>query len=211
MDCAVHPGVPAIDTCIKCQRAICAGCRQIVAGHAMCDFCVKAAQQQFQPPAAAPGFSAGPAPSAGGADRSIGGNWAASPSNLGSDPSLGKRVLRAFGWGPLYGQWWTLWTLIWGVIWGGLKESVAGFIIFIVLYGFVSAFVGGFVGLAIALINPEDEDKVGAIAGVVGGLAIFGLEMLLSRDAGALVNVAFYFFAGRFVGVGLARQIMKAA
>ena len=45
MDCAAHPGAKAVDTCIKCQRAICAGCRQIVSGQAMCSFCLNAAKQ----------------------------------------------------------------------------------------------------------------------------------------------------------------------
>jgi hypothetical protein len=214
MDCAVHPGAPAVDTCIKCQRAICAGCRQIVAGHAMCGFCVNAAQQQLQTPAAMPGFGAPPAQpgaSMGGDDRSVQTAWTAAPV-VAADPSVGRRILRAVGWGPLYGQWWTVWTVVSGFIWGSaLKEGWPAFILGTVIMAFVYGFFGSVTGWIIALVNPDDEEKIGGGIGIGVGLTLCALEVFLLKDPAGLINVFFYFITGRYVGTGLAGRIMAPA
>lgn len=212
MECAVHPGVTAVDTCIKCQRAICAGCRQIVAGHAMCEFCVNAAQQQLQTPATMPGFSAappGPAPSIGGEDRIVGTAWTAE-ANVGTAPSLGRRILRAVGWGPLYGQYWTLWSAISMVIWGAaFKDGFGDFALEVIVRAFVYAFFGSLTGWIIAFVNPKDEEKVGGGIGIGVGLTICAALVFLMNNPAGLVNAIFYWFTGQFVGSGLARRIAR--
>jgi hypothetical protein len=117
--------------------------------------------------------------------------------------------LRGIGWGPLFGQWWTLWTAISMMIWGGgFKDGAGMFLLEIVIYAVIYGFFGSVTGVIIALINPDDEEKVGGIVGIAVGLAVCGLEVLITHDPAGLVNVVFYFITGRFVGTGLAGRIM---
>jgi hypothetical protein len=47
MECSMHPGTEATVQCVSCRRWICDACREEVAGHAMCQACVQAAQSRY--------------------------------------------------------------------------------------------------------------------------------------------------------------------
>lgn len=53
MECAQHPGVEAVGTCIACGQAICEACRETVAGHPMCHSCVAQEQERVRSEVAA--------------------------------------------------------------------------------------------------------------------------------------------------------------
>lgn len=124
----------------------------------------------------------------------------------GQPPSLGRRLLRGWGWGTFYGQWWTLWSFISSIIWG--RASIdPKFLLMTLVEAFVFGFFGSLVGLTIAAAN-LDEDQ-GVYVGVGAGMVVLGLEFLMSGSAFSLVNVFFYFFTGRYIGRGIAGRVQQ--
>jgi hypothetical protein len=238
MDCYRHPGTAAAATCVACAQPICPECREEIAGHPMCRPCVADAQARLSqegepeaqgataaeplaPPAAAspetrvpaapaiePLVPASPAP----AYAAAAGIPLASPVSkpaLGFDgvpPGLVRRVLRGMGWGILYGQWWTVWTIISLFIWGDGSFSlrmVVEVVIMMVIFGFFGSITGLLIGAANA------SESTGTGIGVGMGVLLCLMEVLLSRSAGGLVNLIFYFFTGRYVGRGITGRVQQ--
>lgn len=124
----------------------------------------------------------------------------------GQPPSLGKRLLRGWGWGLFYGQWWTLWTLISAVIGiGGRPTFNAAFFIGLVIYGIAYGVFGSLAGLIIGAANLEEDQAT--YVGVGAGLLLLGLEFLMNQSPGTLINIFFYFFTGRYIGRGIAGRV----
>lgn len=126
----------------------------------------------------------------------------------GKPPSLGLRLLRGWGWGIVYGQWWTLWTLVSAFVGiGGRPTFNAAFFFGIAVYAVGAGFFGSLVGLIIGAAN-LDEDR-GLYVGVGAGLLLLGLEFLMSQSPSALINIFFYFFTGRYIGRGIAGRVQQ--
>ncbi|MGV3720016.1 MAG: hypothetical protein ACO1SX_03815, partial [Actinomycetota bacterium] len=124
----------------------------------------------------------------------------------GKPPSIGRRLLRGWGWGMLYGQWWTLWSIISWVLWGRASldpKFFIGVLIYAVAYGFVGSLVGIIIGAA-----NLDEDQ-GVYVGVGAGVVIMGLRFLLSPDPMQFLNIIFYYFTGRYIGGGVAGRVQQ--
>jgi len=124
----------------------------------------------------------------------------------GQPPGIGLRLLRGFGWGILYGQYWTLWRLISSVLFGRASfssEFLARTLLDLALFGIV----GSIVGLIIGAAN-LDEDQ-GVYVGVGAGILILGLTLLASQNPFMLINVFFYYFTGRYVGSGVAGRVQR--
>jgi hypothetical protein len=123
-------------------------------------------------------------------------------------PSVGLRLLRGWGWGIVYGQWWTLWTLISAFVGiGGRPTFNAEFFIGMVVYAVAFGFFGSLAGLIIGAANLEEEQ--GVYVGVGAGLLLLGLEFLMSQSALAFINIFFYFFTGRYIGRGIAGRVQQ--
>ena len=228
MDCAVHPGAKAVDTCLKCQRAICAGCRQIVSGQAMCSFCLNANKQQAQtapPPNQAGAFgtfgapppSQGgafgtftPAGSTGGADRAVDTNWTAT-SDAGEDPGIGLRIQRGLGWGAVFGQLFIVLPLI-AFFFLSSTQRIDGMVMVVAaaMYMGIGAAGGAFIGFIVAVANPDDDESVGGWLGVAVGLGLAGLNAFLSAGQGRIRFGGFVlmFFLGRWIGTLIASRVM---
>lgn len=124
----------------------------------------------------------------------------------GQPPSVGRRLLRGWGWGIVYGQWWTLWSFISAIIWGRASADPR-FIALTLQDLIVFGFFGSLVGLTIGAAN-LDEDQ-GSYVGIGAGMLVLGLEFLQSGSALSLINVFFYFFTGRYVGRGIAGRVQQ--
>lgn len=124
----------------------------------------------------------------------------------GQPPSVGLRLLRGWGWGLLYGQWWTLWTVVSAFVGiGGRPTFDAAFFFGMIVYAFAYGFFGSLAGLIIGAANLEEDQAV--YVGVGAGLLLLGLEFLMSRSPGTFINIVFYFFTGRFIGRGIAGRV----
>lgn len=124
----------------------------------------------------------------------------------GKPPGLPLRLLRGWGWGMLYGQWWTLWRMISAVLFGrvtGLDDLLlrGGYNVF------TSLFFGSLAGLVIGAAN-LDEDQ-GVWVGVGAGFVILGLEFLLSQNPLMFINVIFFYFTGQYIGRGIAGRVQR--
>lgn len=129
----------------------------------------------------------------------------------GKPPSLGLRLLRGWGWGMLYGQWWTLWIAVSALLWSLGRVAGPGFAVTLALLVTLDAIVGSVVGLIIAAAN-LDEDQGGWV-GVGAGMLLLGLQFLLGRSVtiAIVISLFFYYTTGREVGRGLAKRIRHPA
>jgi hypothetical protein len=126
----------------------------------------------------------------------------------GKPPSVGLRLLRGWGWGIVYGQWWTLWTVISAFVGlGGRPTFNAEFFIGKVVEAIAYGFFGSLAGLIIGAANLEEEQ--GVYVGVGAGLLLLGLEYLVYKSPLVLINIFFYFFTGRYVGRGIAGRVQQ--
>jgi hypothetical protein len=212
MDCYRHGGVASVATCVGCSQPICEECREEVAGHAMCQPCVAAAEARLsQPPApwlaqessAVEGAAiAGEAPAAGASPPETLTEQAAELPE-GTPPGLLRRLGRGWLWGIWHGQWWTLMTVVSGFIWGrGWPGNwmVVGLAFF---YGFFGSITGIIIGAANASIS------TGTAIGVGMGILVCLLETLMEQDARMLINLIFFFFTGQFVGAGITARVQQ--
>ena len=184
----------------------------------MCHPCVTAAQARLateQPPAPTPAAEPAPVATAVTAPASV----AASPGAFaapeaapylpvmeGTRPGPARRIVRGMLWGLLYGQWWTLWTIISTFLWH--FDSIDGKAIFFFLtMGVVYAFFGSLAGLIIGMSNAAHA--TGMAIGVGVGILVCLLEMLLTRNFGSLINLVFYYFTGRYVGLGITGRVQQ--
>jgi hypothetical protein len=105
----------------------------------------------------------------------------------------------------VFGQWWTLWTVVSSMLWGGLPSAVdvAGW----VLYAFIYSFFGTLAGLVIALSNAGLG--VGQGVGVGIGLLLCLIEVVVFKNPRMLVNLFFYFFTGRYIGMSIAAKVQQ--
>ncbi len=118
----------------------------------------------------------------------------------GREPGIGKRLLRGWLWGIVYGQWWTLWTVISTFLWNADKFNPGATLVMAFIYGFF----GSLTGIVIAATNAREGTAAGI--GVAAGLLMMGLEVLIG-GALAFINIIWYFFTGRYVGAGLAGRV----
>jgi tetratricopeptide (TPR) repeat protein len=123
-------------------------------------------------------------------------------------PSTGTRLLRGLGYGALIGQYWTAWNLFWYVVWNFKDAMNAGLVLValgcIVIFGFA----GAILGLVCALTPPNL--KIGMGVGVAFGLGFMALEVLLLKGgSSSLINVFFWFYTGRYVGVKTAIAVHR--
>ncbi|MFN3648926.1 MAG: tetratricopeptide repeat protein [Armatimonadota bacterium] len=150
-----------------------------------------------------PAPAAGPAP---GAPMTLPtGTPHAAAVPAGKLPGIGRRFLRGWGWGLLYGQWWTLWSTISMFLFSRGSVPSDWWVETIgqaIIYGFFGAITGWIIGLA-----NLDEEK-GWMVGVGAGLIILGLEMLLGGGFMA-INIFFYVFTGRYIGAGIASRVQR--
>jgi hypothetical protein len=222
MECYRHPGVVPTATCVACSQPICPECQEEVAGHAMCHPCVTAAAARLS----AEGDPASPAAPNGSANAPTEGtvpaadsaplahtlqpepalHGPAAPAKELVRPGLARRIARGMLWGVLYGQWWTAWTIASEFMWGHASLDAKMVLIAIVLF-VVYGFAGSLTGLVIGAANASMG--TGMAIGVGAGLLLCGLEALLTHDPGSLINVIFYFFTGRFVGVGITWRVQQ--
>ena len=122
-------------------------------------------------------------------------------------PSLGRRLLRGWLWGMLYGQWWTLWFVISSFLWRMDQATSPGMIVVTIVYAIVNGFFGSLAGLVIGALNADET--AGAGIGIGAGMLIMLLEVVVFRSAFQLVNIFFYFFTGRYVGSGIAGRVQR--
>jgi hypothetical protein len=221
MNCYRHLGIPSAATCVACEQPICEECREEVAGHPMCRSCVAATQARLveQETTAAPTIEparsgvvqAPPAlmdyrvPSA-----APNGGPQAPPSAVpgaqmidGPPPGLGRRILRGWGWGAVYGQWWTLMTVLSSLLW---EHSFPSFGVILVM-GFFYGFFGSLAGLVIGAANATAS--TGMMIGVGTGITLCLLEVLVTHSASGLINLIFYYFTGRYVGAGITGRVQQ--
>jgi len=218
MDCYLHPGKVAAAQCVACGQPICEACREDVAGHGMCRPCVAATQARLaSEPGTAVAAQVGEAVGVVGDETSPAARWAeetepAAPPDPEFEqpdpgpkqhvrPGIARRLVRGLLWGAVYGQWWTLLRLGWEVFWGISRGDVSfdfKFILFAVLLFVVFGFFGSLAGLVIGAANASIG--TGAAIGIGVGLVLCLLEAVASHDSGALINIVFYFFTGRYVG-----------
>jgi hypothetical protein len=205
MECYLHPGVTAEATCISCERPICAGCREEIAGHSMCRACVEAAQArlageggdtgQEAAPVAEPAVTAEPIPEA----------------EAGTPPGLIRRVGRGLVWGLWYGQWWTLWRFLSMLVFGGLfgRDRTFGEMVFLLIFFVVvHAFFGSLAGLVIGLSNASRT--TGGYIGVGAALLMFAIEYKLANGSPMLlINLFFWYVTGQEVGKGVSGRVQQ--
>jgi hypothetical protein len=218
MQCFRHPEAVSAAQCVGCEQPICADCREDVADHPMCHACVAAAEARLAHqesnggtpdcPWTAAQDDGGAVPGADSTDerRTAAGRQGPNDSFLAevTPPSVLRRIGRGWMWGGLYGQWWTLWSVISGFIWGQASlngEWVVATLLMAIIYGFFGSLTGLIIGAANASPN------AGTNIGVGVGLFLCLLELALSRDPKALINVIFYFFTGRYVGAGITGRV----
>lgn len=219
MECYQHAGATAIATCVGCARPVCTECHETVAAYAMCSGCIASTsallagepasgrQGTAAPTTDEPEDQTGLRPAALVLDPAAvterGAAGADGSPKQSMHPGVGRRLVRGALWGPVHGQWWTVLTVVWSFMMGGGGMTVwEG-----VFYAFFYAFFGGLLGLIIALSNAFPQR--GAIIGIVVGVLACLAEMALSHSAGALINLIFYFFTGRFIGAAIAWRVQQ--
>ncbi len=122
-------------------------------------------------------------------------------------PAVGLRVARGLGWGPLYGQWWTLWSTISLFLWSGGNPR-GNIILYVVILAVFNAFFGAITGLIIAVVGNRQQE-ISSRIGIGVGLCMCLLRAVIFQSGFQLFNLLFYFVTGRYVGTGLHERVMK--
>jgi hypothetical protein len=160
MSCYRHPEAAEVATCIACKQAICAECREEVAGHPMCPPCVAAAQERL---------AASPAPVASAAgDPSGGSSYADSIASLPPPKVLPPSGAAQYGKAILFAL---IAAVVSAVVWDKIVLWT-GFQL-----GIVAVAVGWLVGTAICM---GAEGRSGKALPVIGAL-LAGFAIVLGR------------------------------
>lgn len=122
-------------------------------------------------------------------------------------PAVGLRVARGLGWGPLYGQWWTLWSTLSLFLWSGGNPG-GNIILYVVILAVFNAFFGAITGLIIAVVGSRQQE-ISSRVGIGVGLCMCLLRAVMFQSGFQLFNLLFYFVTGRYVGTGLHERVMK--
>ncbi len=129
----------------------------------------------------------------------------ASTAPVAQAPGIGARLLRGWGWGLVYGQYWTAWNLFWTLVWQGSKLGVEGMAITSVIMALFFAFCGSTLGLLMAITNAREGTAM--IMTLAVGLGLFILELTVL--GGSPINFFFWFFTSRFVGTGIFNKVQE--
>jgi hypothetical protein len=124
------------------------------------------------------------------------------------EAGLGKRLLRGLGWGPLYGQWWTLWV----VLFSERQVATQGplrFILTAILVALFFGFFGTLTGLTIAIVAPAQKEPIGGYIGIGIGLLLYAIDVFIFKDPMKILTFWFFYISGQFIGKGLARRILQ--
>ena len=123
-------------------------------------------------------------------------------------PNTGTRLLRGLGYGALMGQYWTGWNLFWIIVWNFRESMNTSMILLVLLFVVVFGFAGALLGVICALTPPNL--KIGLGVGVAFGLGFMALEaLLLKGGASSFINIFFWFYTGRYVGVKTAIAVHR--